>query len=61
VNRFTERYRTDELKNVRSREVSSLVIENLVLKKKRECEREKEEADTREGYRHNGVSKGGVI
>jgi hypothetical protein len=43
VNRFTERYRTDELKNVRSREVSSLVIENLVLKKKRECEREKEE------------------
>jgi hypothetical protein len=34
---------TEEHRNVRSRDVSSLVIENLVLKKKRECEREEEE------------------
>jgi hypothetical protein len=27
VNRFTERYRTEERRNVRSREVPSLVIE----------------------------------
>jgi hypothetical protein len=46
VNRFTERYRTEERRNVRSREVPSLVIESLMLKKKREYERE-EEGDTR--------------
>jgi hypothetical protein len=34
---------TEEHMNVRSRDVSYLVIENLVLKKKRECEREEEE------------------
>jgi hypothetical protein len=34
---------------VRSREVRILKIESLVLKKKRECEREEEEGDTREG------------
>jgi hypothetical protein len=33
---------------VRSREVRILKVESLVLKKKRECERE-EEGDTREG------------
>jgi hypothetical protein len=36
LNRFTERYRTEERRNVRSRLVLSLVIENLVLTKKRE-------------------------
>jgi hypothetical protein len=35
VNRFTERYRTDEHRNMRSTEVLSLVIESLILKKKR--------------------------
>jgi hypothetical protein len=44
VNQFMERYRTEERRNVRSSEVSSLVIESLVLKKKRECEMEKEES-----------------
>jgi hypothetical protein len=35
---------------VTSREdVRILVVENFVLKKKRECEREKEEVGTREG------------
>jgi hypothetical protein len=40
VNQFTERYRIEKHSNVRSMEVLSLVIESLVLKKKRECERE---------------------
>jgi hypothetical protein len=40
VNRFTKRYRTEKRRNMRSREVVSLVIESLVLKKKRECVRE---------------------
>jgi hypothetical protein len=35
---------------VRSKEVQILVVENFVLKKKRECERkEEEEGDTHEG------------
>jgi hypothetical protein len=34
---------------VRSREVHSSVVESLVLKKKRECEREEEKKGTREG------------
>jgi hypothetical protein len=33
---------------VRSREVQILMLESLLLKKKRECEREKEEGGTRE-------------
>jgi hypothetical protein len=48
VNRFIERYRTDGRPKVRSRAVSSLMMESLVLKKKRECETEKREEDTRE-------------
>jgi hypothetical protein len=48
VNRFTERYRTEKQRKVRSREVPSLVIESLMSKKKRECERE-EEGGTHEG------------
>jgi hypothetical protein len=47
VNRFIERYRTDGRPKVRSRAVSSLMVESLVLKKKRECEMEKGEEDTR--------------
>jgi hypothetical protein len=34
---------------VRSRQVLSLVTESLVLKKKKECEREEEEVGTSEG------------
>jgi hypothetical protein len=34
VNQFTERYRTEERRNMRLREVMSLVIESLLLKKK---------------------------
>jgi hypothetical protein len=49
LNRFMERYRTEKRRNVRWREVPSLVVENLVLNKKREYEREKEEWGTREG------------
>jgi hypothetical protein len=40
VNRFTKRYRTEKRRNMRLREVVSLVIESLVLKKKRKCVRE---------------------
>jgi hypothetical protein len=36
VNQFTKRYRTEERRNVRSREVLYLVITSLVLSKKRE-------------------------
>jgi hypothetical protein len=35
---------------VRSREVLSFVIESLVLKKKRECEREEEEEGIHKGF-----------
>jgi hypothetical protein len=49
VNRFTERYRNEERQKVQSREAPSLTIESLMLKKKRECEGEKEEGGTREG------------
>jgi hypothetical protein len=48
VNRFTERYRTEGRRNVRSREVWILKVEISVLKKKRECESEEGEGDTRE-------------
>jgi hypothetical protein len=48
VNRLTERYRTRGRWKVRSMEVQILKVESLVLKKKRECERE-EGGDTREG------------
>jgi hypothetical protein len=34
---------------VRWKEVPSLMIESLMLKKKRECEREEEEGGTQEG------------
>jgi hypothetical protein len=46
VNQFTKIYRIDEHRNVRWREVPSLMIESLMLKKKRECERKKEEWST---------------
>jgi hypothetical protein len=36
-----ERYRTEKRMNMRLMEVLSLVIESLVLKKKRECDRKK--------------------
>jgi hypothetical protein len=49
VNRFTKRYKTRGHRNVRWREVQILKVESLVLKKKRECEREEEEKDTHEG------------
>jgi hypothetical protein len=47
VNRFTERYRTGGRRRLRSREVRILKVESLVMKK-RECEREEGEGDTRE-------------
>jgi hypothetical protein len=43
VNQFTERYETKGRRRVRSREGQNFMVENFVLKKKRECEREKEE------------------
>jgi hypothetical protein len=49
VNQFTERYETKGRRRVRSREGQNFVVENFVLKKKRECERERG-TDTREGY-----------
>jgi hypothetical protein len=42
VNQFTERYETKGRRRVRSREGQNFMVENFVLKKKRECEREKE-------------------
>jgi hypothetical protein len=48
MNRFIERYRTDGRLKVRSRAVLSLMVESLVLKKKRECETEKGEENTHE-------------
>jgi hypothetical protein len=43
VNQFTERYETKGRRRVRSREGQNFVVENFVLKKKREYEREKDE------------------
>jgi hypothetical protein len=43
MNRFTERLRTRGCRRARSKEVRFLEEENFVLKKKRECEREKGE------------------
>jgi hypothetical protein len=60
MNRFKERYRTGGHRKVRSREVPSLVVENLVLKKKRECEGEEEGTPMR-GYRYNGGKMAGLI
>jgi hypothetical protein len=41
VNRFTERFRTEGRRRVRSKE-GQFLEENFVSKKKRECEREEE-------------------
>jgi hypothetical protein len=49
VNRFTERYRAGRCWRVRSKEVRILVVERLLLKKKKECDGEEEEGGTREG------------
>jgi hypothetical protein len=43
VNQFTERYETKGRRRVRSREGQNFVVENFVLKKKREYERKKKE------------------
>jgi hypothetical protein len=51
VNRFTERYRSRGHQKVRSREVTSLVVESLVLKKKREYESEEGERAPVRGYK----------
>jgi hypothetical protein len=49
VNQFTEIYMTEKRQNVRLREVPSLMIESLVFKKKKECEREDEEGGIHKG------------
>jgi hypothetical protein len=50
VNGFMERYIASRgRQKVRSRVVWILKVESLVLKKKRECERDEGEGDTREG------------
>jgi hypothetical protein len=50
VNGFMERYIGSRgRQKVRSRVVWILKVESLVLKKKRECERDEGEGDTREG------------
>jgi hypothetical protein len=49
VNRFTEKYKTGGRQKLRSREVQILKVESLVLKKKRECERDEGEEDTHKG------------
>jgi hypothetical protein len=41
--------------------VPSLVVESLVLKKKRECEREEEEGAPVRGYRYKGASYAGAL
>jgi hypothetical protein len=46
VNQFTERYRTGGRRSVRSREIHILVVERLLLKKKKECDGEEEEGGT---------------
>jgi hypothetical protein len=50
VNQFTDRYRTlgGGRQKARSREVKILKVESLVLKKKKEYERDEGEGDTRE-------------
>jgi hypothetical protein len=60
LNRFTERYRTEEHRKVRLREMSYLVIESFVLKKKRKYERKKKGAPMRD-YRQNGATNAGVL
>jgi hypothetical protein len=50
VNRFKKRYMTRGRRRVRSREVQILVAERLLLKKKRECERDEEEGAPVSGY-----------
>jgi hypothetical protein len=55
MNQFTERYRSKERRNMRSTEVLSLVIESLVLKKKRERERDEEGGTHETFYRQKGT------
>jgi hypothetical protein len=59
VNQFTERYRTEERKNMRLREVMSLVIESLLLKKK--IGRKKKEGTRESFYRQKVASIGGAL
>jgi hypothetical protein len=61
VNRFTERFRIEGRRRVRSREVWILEEKNFVLKKKRECEREKEEGIPMKGYWHKGTTYTGAL
>jgi hypothetical protein len=51
INQFTDRYRTwgGGRQKVRSREVKILKVESLVLKKKKEYERDEAKPNTREG------------
>jgi hypothetical protein len=53
VNRFTERYRTKGHWRVRSRKIRILMIERLLLKKKKECETIKKKTPMRR-YRQKG-------
>jgi hypothetical protein len=62
VNRFTERFRTrGGRRRVRSREVRILEEENFVPKKKRECERKKEDVGPMKRYKKNGATYAGVL
>jgi hypothetical protein len=48
MNRFTEKFRTGGFRMVRSKE-GRFLEKNLMLKNKRECEREGKKKTTREG------------
>jgi hypothetical protein len=61
VNRFIERYRTDGRPKVRSRAVSSLMVESLVLKKRENVRWRKEKRTTVRSYRQKDVSYAGTL
>jgi hypothetical protein len=46
VNRFRERHRIGGRRKVKSRKVQILKIENMMLKKKKECKRKEGQGDT---------------
>jgi hypothetical protein len=50
-----ERYRTGGHRRVRSREVQILMVERLLLKKKKEYEGRKKKGAPVRGYRQKGV------
>jgi hypothetical protein len=51
VNKLIERYETEGHRMEGSRKMRNLVVESFVLKRKRKCERDKEEGTPVRGYR----------